>query len=141
MEGKKEEQVINKLNILIRLTAYNVIKDESLENKIIILLGIGLGSIEISEILGREEFKKFLLQILDDDTSKLVYHYSDGSTSREIAKVTPITFPTVTKYWERWSIIKPKIVELIPVQGGKRYKRIFSLEDFGIDLPKEFEKK
>lgn len=140
MDEKKEVQIINKLDTLIRLTAYNTIKEESLENKINILLNMGLESIEIRKILGREEFKKFLLQILDDDTSKLVYHFSDGSTSRKIAKVTPISFSTVTKYWEKWSEVKPEIVESIPAQRGKRYKKIFSLEDFGIDLSIEFEK-
>ena len=53
MDEKKEEQIINKLDTLIRLTAYNAIKGESLEKKIWILSSIGLRNIEIAEILDK----------------------------------------------------------------------------------------
>lgn len=90
-----------------------------------------------TEIQGWRDVKKILLEILDDDVSKLVYHYSDGRSSREVAKKTPVSYSTVVKYWEEWSKIRPEIVEPISVQRGTRYKKIFLLENFGIGISEE----
>jgi len=40
---------------------------------------------------------------------------------------------TVTIYWKKWA--KIGIVEPIRVCGGTRYKNLFSLEEFGIEVP------
>jgi hypothetical protein len=93
------------------------------------------------KIQGWREIRKILLETLDDDLSKQVYHYSDGRSTREIAEKTPVSHTTISKkYWERWSKIRPKIVEPISVQRGMRYKKIFLLEDFGISIPGVTEK-
>jgi len=86
------------------------------------------------KFLGWKSAKEVLLDTLKDDISKLVYHYSDGSTSRDIAKKLPISHMTVTVYWKKWA--KIGIVEPFKVKGGgKRYKKIFDLEEFGIEIP------
>jgi len=83
---------------------------------------------------GWRNVKDILLDTLKDDLSKLVYHYSDGSSSREIAKRVSVSHATVTNYWKKWA--KIGIVEPIKVRGGGiRYKRMFSLEEFGIEIP------
>jgi len=83
---------------------------------------------------GWRNVKGILLDTLKDDLSKLVYHYSDGRSSREVADKVPIDHVTVTKYWKKWR--KIGIVEPMHVRRGTRYKRIFSLEEFGIEIPK-----
>ena len=83
---------------------------------------------------GWQNVKNILLNILTDDISKLIYHYSNGASSREIAKKLPVSHKTVTKYWKKWS--KVGIVRPIKVKGGgTRYIKIFELEDFGIEIP------
>lgn len=82
---------------------------------------------------GWQNVKGILLDVLKDDVSKLVYHYSDGRSSREVAEKVRIHHTTVTNYWKRWA--KIGIVEPVKVQRGTRYKRIFSLEEFGIEIP------
>lgn len=113
----------------------NVDKDKS--EKIMNLLE---DILKWTRIQGWREARKILLEILDDDVSKIVYHYSDGRSSREIAEKTPVSYSTVVKYWEEWSKIRPEIVEPISVQRGTRYKKVFLLENFGISIPEETEK-
>lgn len=99
----------------------------------------------LNEILKWERFqgwknvKDVLLDALKDDIMKLVYHYSDGRSSRKVAEKVSISHNTVVNYWKKWA--KIGIVEPINVKGGTRYKRIFSLEDFGIEIPKIENKK
>jgi len=78
--------------------------------------------------------RKTLLDILKDDERKLVYQLSDGKGSVEIAKMSGVGASTIPEWWKTWN--KAGITEAIPVKGGERAKRIFSLEDFGIDVPK-----
>lgn len=88
---------------------------------------------------GWQSAKNILLDTLHDDTLKLIYHFSDGRSSREIAKRVPIHFTTVVSYWKDWA--KIGIVESIKVRRGDRYRRIFSLKEFGIEIPKIEERK
>lgn len=80
--------------------------------------------------------KEVLLNVLNDDIKKLIYHFSDGkSSSRKMTEKVPVGHSTIVKYWNDWA--KSNIVEPIPVRGGgTRYKKMFNLEDFGIELPK-----
>jgi len=77
--------------------------------------------------------KETLLAELQDKRSVLTYHLSNGKSSREIAKKVGITHPTVLNYWKKWSRIP--IVEPIVVKGKVRYRKMFELEDFGIEIP------
>ena len=80
-----------------------------------------------------KEVKEVLLDVLSDDASKLIYHYSDGRSSREVAEYVDRDFGTIVRLWKKWAEIG--IVEAFAVQRGTRYKRLFSLEDFGIEIP------
>ncbi len=77
--------------------------------------------------------KEVLLAELQDEKSILIYHLSDGKSSREIAKKVGTTHPTVLNHWKRWSRIP--LVEPIIVRGKIRYRKMFELEDFGIEIP------
>jgi len=83
---------------------------------------------------GWRNVKGVLLDTLKDDLSKLVYHYSDGRSSRKVADKVNIDYRKVVNYWKKWA--KIGIVEPMQVQRGRRYKKIFSLEEFGIEIPK-----
>ena len=77
--------------------------------------------------------KKLLLEILSKPEQKIAYHTSDGKTIKKVAKQTNVSVFSISKWWERWT--KAGIAEDIPVRGGKRTIRKFSLDDFGIKVP------
>lgn len=83
---------------------------------------------------GMMKVKEVLLETLKKDEEKIVYQNSDGRDSRDIAKIAGISHQTVVNYWKRWANVG--IVEPIKVRGGIRYKKSFSLLDFGIEIPK-----
>jgi len=78
--------------------------------------------------------KKLLAETLAKDEEKLAYHHSDGKSSQEVGRLAGVAHGTVTVYWKRWSTLG--VVEPMKVQGGTRYRRVFSLEDLGIEVPK-----
>lgn len=82
---------------------------------------------------GVQRVETTLNKLLKTDTERLVYENSDGRTSREIAEIAGVSHTTVTNYWNRWA--EYGIVEEVRARGGTRYKRIFSLSDFGIVVP------
>ena len=78
--------------------------------------------------------KKLLLEILTSPEEKIAYQSSDGRTSRQVAKQANVSQFTVAKWWKKW--IKAGIAQPITVKGGgRRARRIFSLDDFGIEVP------
>jgi len=82
---------------------------------------------------GWKEVKGVLLSQLKDERMRLIYHLSDGKSTREIAKKTSVSHMTVYEYWKKWSRVP--IVEPIIVKGKIRYRKMFELEDFGIEIP------
>jgi hypothetical protein len=78
--------------------------------------------------------KKLLEEILTSPEEKVAYESSDGKPSQEIAALANVSFPTVTIWWKKW--IKAGLAEPISSRGGQRAKRLFSLTDFGIEVPK-----
>jgi hypothetical protein len=81
---------------------------------------------------GWQSAKQVLIETLKSEKERLTYQLSDGKSTTEIAKIVGVSGMTVYNYWQRWS--KIGIVE--PFEGYKgRYRRSFSLDDFGIDLP------
>jgi len=78
--------------------------------------------------------KDVLLNLLDDDEKKIMYHLSDGkNSSRKIAERVSVGHTTIVRYWNEWANFN--IVEPISVKGGgSRYKRMFELGDFGIEV-------
>ena len=101
------------------------------QDKIAELLGELLKWIKVTSI---PHVKTLLQEILQSDKEKIAYHYSDGRSIREVAKSANVGLSTVDNWWKTWS--KYGIVELVSVKRGKRVKRIFSLEDFGVKVPK-----
>ena len=77
--------------------------------------------------------KKLLLDILPKPEQKIAYQASDGAPVKEVAKQANASVGSVSKWWEQWT--RSGIAEDVPVRGGKRTVRKFSLEDFGIEVP------
>ena len=74
--------------------------------------------------------KEILKSELDDDKKKLIYELSDGRSSPEIAKIAGVTSKTVRNYWRKWN--KMNIMKIHP-NYKKRYCKVFSLEEIGIE--------
>ncbi len=82
---------------------------------------------------GAQLAKKILRELLSKDAEKIVYQYSDGRGTKEIAEIAGVSDFSVRNYWKKWN------VEGLVVPSNKfkgRYERIFSLEDFGIEIPR-----
>jgi DNA-binding PadR family transcriptional regulator len=79
--------------------------------------------------------KKLLQEILQSPEEIIAYQISDGEkTSREVADVANVSQSSIAKWWKAW--INAGIAESTSVQRGERARRIFSLDDFGIEVPK-----
>ena len=85
---------------------------------------------------GMKEVKSTLVNVLDTEQKRLIYHLSDGTCGIvEIAKLAGVgSTSTIFDIWQAW--LKFGLGESIPVKGGSRFKRSFDLEDFGIEVPK-----
>lgn len=83
---------------------------------------------------GAREVRTVLMNILDTEQKRLVYHLSDGDHGTvEISKAANVSDRTVRRYWESWARLG--IVVPLGVRGGVRYKKSFELEDFGFTIP------
>lgn len=97
---------------------------------------------EIKEILkkilkwtkfqGLQRVKQILENTLNSDTKKLIYEFSDGRSSPAIAGIAGVSAQTVRDNWKDWAILG--VVEIHP-DYKKRYHRIFSLKEVGIEVP------
>ena len=83
---------------------------------------------------GAQRAKDTLAGLLKTDTEKLVYENSDGRTSREIAGLVGTSHATIINYWKKW--LKFGIVKEMSSRGGTRFVKVFSLADFGIEVPR-----
>jgi len=84
-------------------------------------------------LLTRNTNKELILSTLNSDIKILAYHLSDGEKStREIAHIVNMNMNTVSRWWREWKILG--IVN--PVLNGRRMKKLFSLEELGIEVPK-----
>ena len=81
---------------------------------------------------GMQKVKQVLETTLDNDAKKLIYELSDGRSSPKIAEIAGVAPPTVRDYWRDWTVLG--IVEIHP-DYKRRYHRIFSLEEVGIEVP------
>lgn len=81
---------------------------------------------------GMQKVKQVLENTLDNNTKKLIYEFSDGRSSPAIAGIVGVSSPTVRDYWKDWAVLG--IVEIHP-EYKKRYHRIFSLKEVGIEVP------
>ncbi|RLG50242.1 MAG: hypothetical protein DRO00_08995 [Thermoproteota archaeon] len=84
---------------------------------------------------GMQRVKEVLLDVLKTDKEKIAYHYSDGRGSVEVARLAGFKSHTpILENWKKWARLG--LMEPIRVRGGTRYKRAFSLPDFGIEVPR-----
>lgn len=81
---------------------------------------------------GMQRVKQMLETTLDNDTKKLIYELSDGRPSTAIARIAGVSSQTVRNYWRDWAVLG--IVEIHP-DHKKRYRRVFSLKEAGIEVP------
>lgn len=83
---------------------------------------------------GAREVRTVLMNILDTEQKRLIYHLSDGEHGTvEIGKVANVSDSTVRRCWESWARLG--VVEPLSVRGGVRYRKSFQLEDFGFTVP------
>jgi hypothetical protein len=83
---------------------------------------------------GAREVRTVLMNILDTEQKRLIYHLSDGERgSVEIGKTVNASDSTVRRCWDSW--MRLGIVEPLSVRGGIRYKKSFEMEDFGFIIP------
>jgi len=81
---------------------------------------------------GIQSVRQVLSENLKKDSDKIAYHYSDGRTSAEVAALAGVSDFTVRSYWKKWATLGL----VLPSEKFKgRYERIFSLEDFGMEIP------
>lgn len=104
--------------------------EEEKKKRILELLEEMLKWIRVTNI---PQVKKLLLGLLQSDEEKLAYHHSNGGSSRKVAKLAGVSHVDVTKWWKVW--IRAGIAQPLSVQRGERARRIFALEDFGIEIP------
>jgi hypothetical protein len=69
---------------------------------------------------------------VNEEKKQQVFQMSDGRSSPEIAKLAKIDPSTVRDYWKEWASVG--LMEIHP-DFKKRYHRVFSLEDVGIEPP------
>ena len=79
--------------------------------------------------------RELLLKMLESPEGRIAYHSSDGErASREVGRISNVSYRTIANWWKTWT--RAGIAEPISVRGGgERAKRVFSLDDFGIEVP------
>jgi hypothetical protein len=83
------------------------------------------------------EVKKLLLETLPTEEKKRAYHYSNSRDSRAVAKFAGVGHVAVTRWWKTW--VRAGMAKTISAKRGERTKSVFSLEDFGIEMPPQKE--
>ena len=86
-----------------------------------------------TKVTSMPSVRKLLLEILPKPEQKIAYQASDETKIKDVAEQANVSTFLVSKWWEIWT--KAGIAEDVPVRGGKRTIRKFSLEDFGIEVP------
>ena len=76
-------------------------------------------------------------EALDTQDKVLAFQLSDGRSIEEVLTKVKMSSKTLPKLWKEWH--GKGFGKRVSVQGGKRFVRMFSLEDFGFEIPKELE--
>lgn len=85
------------------------------------------------KISGVEKVQSILTKALDTPEKRIVYHLSDGKTTREINAICGVSIGTVSTYWNSWNRLG--LMKTISVKRGDRFIKGFDLEDYGIKMP------
>lgn len=79
------------------------------------------------------QVRETLLRALDSPNKLRVYALTDGKrTTRQIGRESGVNIRYVSEYWQAWEAIG--ILERVPGTRARR-RAVFSLEDFGIEVP------
>lgn len=100
------------------------------EDEIIVLLKEIL---KWTKFQGMQNLKKILEDTLESDSERIAYHLSDGRPPAEIAKLSGVSDQTIRNWWKQWYPMG--LIEPAPTWKG-RFRKVFSLEDLGIEIPK-----
>lgn len=74
-------------------------------------------------------------KLFTDKKHVLVYYYTDGNnSSRQIGKMANVSHATVQNLWKLW--IGAGIAEPSEKYKGGQCKRLFELNELGLELPK-----
>lgn len=80
------------------------------------------------------QVREILEKLVQTPGERIAYKFSDGKrTLKELSKMSGIDAGELSRDWKKWT--RGGIAEQIPAQGGSRGKSLFSLEDFGIEVP------
>ncbi len=81
------------------------------------------------------KLKEILEKELDTDSKKVAYESSDGTNALSaISEISGTPVPTLGKWWPKW--FRLGLVTESETRKG-RMKKIVSLEDVGIEVPKK----
>jgi hypothetical protein len=106
------------------------------QEKIIELL---LELVKWVKVTSHPQVGKILNEQVQSQAQKLVFQNSDGKrTTKELSALSGMDPADISRDWKQWT--KAGLAEQVPAQGGSRGRSLFSLEDFGIDVPKKVEK-
>ena len=92
------------------------------------------------KILGVENVQTLLKKELDKSEKILIYHNStEGKSIRDIKELSGASLGSINSYHTIWFNLG--LMKKIPMRGKDRYVKHFNLEDFGIKIPKQSDKK
>lgn len=84
------------------------------------------------EILKKKVKKE---NLFEDEKDVLIYYHSDSNKSmRDLARIVGVKHSKVQRLWNKW--IDAGVVEAIEKYRGRRCKRVFELNELGLELPK-----
>ncbi len=91
------------------------------------------------KVTSHSQVGKILSEQVQSQGQKITFKNSDGKkTTKELSELSGMDPADISRDWKKWT--RAGIAEQISAQGGSRGKSLFSLEDFGIDVPKTIEK-
>jgi biotin operon repressor len=112
----------------------NEMSQEELAKKLDMLNSTLKEMLKWSRFQNLPKLKEVLEKELDDQSKKLVFENTDGQKSmRQVSTESAVPVPTIQGWWNRWYNIG--ILEPSETWKG-RLKRICSLKDVGIEMPK-----
>ncbi len=88
-----------------------------------------------NKFTGMNQVQSVLENTLNTPEKRLAYQLSDSKKGTiEISKLSKVGSPAkVSSLWKEWK--RKGLGDSLSVQGGERFKRVFDLEDFGLEVP------
>lgn len=87
------------------------------------------------KVTSHPQVGKILSEQVQSHAQKIVYKNSNGEmTTKELFELSGMYPADVSENWKKWT--RAGITEQVPAQGGSRGRSLFSLEEFGIEVPK-----